>query len=397
MLDEGSNWILMQQKRSNQMRPNRSFWLVGLCALGLMLSAMSLGCKKDDTAGDTPKSDGTTGGQTATTGETKTTDDTTTSPGTTPVAYVLDIPAGLPELEIPDNNPMTADKIELGKLLYFDKRLSKDGTLSCATCHDPTKGWAEHSPTSTGIDGQVGGRNSPTVINAAYAPAQFWDGRAASLEEQALGPIENPIEMGHQLADLVPQLNEIPAYKERFQTVFKTDVTADGIAKAIAAFERTVLSGNSAYDKFVAGDDSALSDVQKRGWEAFQKGKCTSCHKAPMFSTYRYYNAGIGLDAEKPDEGLKDVTKDEKDMGKFRVPSLRDVASTAPYFHDGKTETLEEAVALMAGGGKDNDNLSAMFKSVREAELTDQEQKDIVEFLKALAGEFPVIEPPTPL
>jgi cytochrome c peroxidase len=176
-------------------------------------------------------------------------DDDAADDGAEPAAFELVIPVGLPELEIPAENPMTTEKVELGKLLYFDKRLSKDGTIACATCHDPKKSWAEDTPTSTGIDGQVGGANSPTVINAAYAPAQFWDGRAASLEEQALGPIENPIEMGHKLDDLIPELNQIEGYKQRFQDVFGTDVTSEGIAQAIAAFERTVLSGDSAYDK----------------------------------------------------------------------------------------------------------------------------------------------------
>ena len=210
---------------------------------------------------------------------------------------------------------MTADKIALGKMLYFDKRLSKDGTISCATCHDPQKAWAEHTPTSTGIGGQVGGANSPTVINAAYADAQFWDGRAASLEEQALGPMENPIEMGHKLEAMIPELNAIPEYKELFQKVFQTDVTKEGMAKAIAAFERTVLSGNSPYDKFKAGDESALTDVQKRGLELFDDVGCSSCHAPPMFSNYKYYNAGIGSAKEKPDEGRKAVTGEDERHG----------------------------------------------------------------------------------
>jgi cytochrome c peroxidase len=289
---------------------------------------------------------------------------------------------------------MSAEKIELGKLLYFDKRLSKDGTIACFTCHDPTKGWAEHSPTSTGIGGQVGGRNSPTVVNAAYATSQFWDGRMDTLEQQALGPMENPIEMGHKLPDLSKELNEIAGYKERFQKVFETDVTAEGIAKAIAAFERTVLSGNSPYDKFKAGDASALSDVQKRGMELFESAGCDTCHAPPLFSNYRFYNAGVGMDKEKPDEGRKDFTKKEEDLGKFRVVPLRDVAKTAPYFHDGSAATLEDAVALMAKGGLENPNLSGMIKAVADAKLSADDQKAIVEFLKALSGDTPMVEPP---
>jgi len=254
--------------------------------------------------------------------------------------------------------------------------------------------WTDHSATSTGIDGQVGGANSPTVINAAYATSQFWDGRAASLEEQALGPIENPIEMGHKLDDVIAALNEIPAYKEKFQEVFGTDVTKEGIAKAIAAFERTVLSGNSPYDKFRAGDESALTDAQKAGLALFEDAGCSTCHKPPEFSNYGFYNAGVGMDKETPDAGRQAVTGEEKDLGKFRVPALREVANTGPYFHDGSCDSLEKAVAMMAAGGVANDNLSSMLKAVAGKSLTAEDQANIVEFLKALSGEYPVVDPP---
>ncbi len=309
-------------------------------------------------------------------------------------ALEVQVPLGLPALPVPADNPMSVEKVELGKMLYFDKRLSKDGTVSCATCHDPQKAWAEHTPTSTGIGAQVGGANSPTVINAAYAKAQFWDGRAATLEEQALGPIENPIEMGHKLDDMIPQLNALAGYNAQFQKVFQTDVTADGIAKAIAAFERTVLSGNSPYDKFKAGDEAALTDVQKKGMQLFDDVGCSTCHGEPMFSSYRYYNAGVGMDKETPDAGRMAVTKEEKDLGKYRVPSLREVANTVPYFHDGSCDTLEKAVAMMAGGGIANDNLSGVLKGIGTKEISAEDQAAIVEFLKALSGEYPILEPP---
>lgn len=307
---------------------------------------------------------------------------------------LIRVPLGLPPLPVPADNPMTAEKVELGKMLYFDKRLSKDGTLSCATCHDPRMAWAEHEPTSTGIGKQKGGRNSPTVINAAYATVQFWDGRSPSLEAQALGPIENPIEMGHELGAMIQDLSKVAAYKERFKKVFGTEITKEGVGKAIAAFERTVLSGNSPYDRFKAGDAKALSESQKRGLELFNSAGCAICHKPPTFSNYRYYNAGVGMDRQKPDKGRTDVTKSERDLGKFRVPALREVANTAPYFHDGSVATLGDAVALMADGGQDNPSLSPAMKAVREAKLTEQDRKDLVEFLKALSGEFPRIDPP---
>jgi cytochrome c peroxidase len=310
-------------------------------------------------------------------------------------ARVPKVPLGLPPLKIPDDNPMTREKVELGKLLYFDKRVSKDGTISCATCHDPTMAWAEEEPTSTGIGKQVGGRNSPTVINAAYATRQFWDGRAATLEEQATGPVENPIEMGHKMTAVVEDLSKIPGYRERFQKVFKTGVTEKGFARAIAAFERTILSGDSPYDRFQAGDKSALTEAQQRGMKLFKESGCADCHKPPLFSTYEYYNAGVGMDKPKPDEGRKAVSKKDEDTGAFRVPSLREVAKTAPYCHDGSVKTLDEAVALMAAGGKDNPHRSAdVFDVVREKKLTAQDQKNLVEFLKALSGKYPIVEPP---
>lgn len=310
------------------------------------------------------------------------------------LAALPEIPLGLPELKIPEDNPMTAEKVELGKLLYFDKRLSADGTISCATCHDPKMGWAEHKKTSTGIKEQVGPRNSPSVINSAYATSQFWDGREPTLEAQAVGPIQNEIEMGHSMLTLVKEVNAIPEYKERFQKVFGTEVTEDGIAKAIAAFERTVLSGNSAYDKYMAGDKSALNEAQLRGMEVFNQAECATCHTPPLFSNYRFYNAGVGTDLAEPDIGRQSVTENERDFGKFRVPHLRDITDTAPYFHDGSAETLEDAVRLMITGGVDNKNLSALFRGMQDREWTDEQIADLVAFLGALSGDYPVVEEP---
>ncbi len=304
------------------------------------------------------------------------------------------IPAGLPALAVPADNPMTPEKVELGKLLYFDTRLSKDGTVSCASCHDPKKAWAESSPTSTGINKQVGGRNSPTVINAAFMKVCFWDGRAGSLEEQALGPIENPVEMGHKLADLVQELAKVPEYEKRFKAVFGTGVTQEGIAKAIAAFERTVLSGDSPYDRYAGGKKDALGESQKKGLAAFTRAGCDSCHTPPLFTNSSFYNAGVGMDRVQPDEGRRKVTKEDNDLGKFRVPTLREISATGPYFHDGSVPLLADAVEVMAGGGKDNPNLSPILKGVREANLSPEERKDVVEFLKALSGSYPVTEAP---
>ncbi len=318
-------------------------------------------------------------------------------PDAEPPAALPIIPLGLPDLNIPQDNPMTPEKVELGRLLFFDKRVSRDGTISCATCHDPQMAWAEHRPTSEGIIGpdghpQVGNRNSPTVINAAYAPVQFWDGRADSLEGQAVGPVADPVEMGSKMDNVVLQFNQIEGYRERFQEVFGTDVTEDGFAKAIAAFERTILSGNSPYDRYKAGEEDALTEAQQRGLAAFND-YCAVCHAPPLFSNYQFHNAGVGADLPEPDPGRMGVTDEERDRGRFRVPMLREVASTHPYFHNGSVETLEEAVAFMAQGGQDNPNLSIQMRAL-EGRVSEEEVADMVEFLNALSGEFPVIDPP---
>lgn len=321
---------------------------------------------------------------------------TTGSPAATSEAGADEFtpPLGLPALPIPEDNPMTAEKVALGKMLYFDTRLSKDGTIACATCHDPALAWTDNSATSTGIGGQSGSANAPTVINAAYATSQFWDGRAASLEEQALGPIENPLEMGHQLDGVVAALNAIPEYKGRFQAVFGTEATAEGIAQAIAAFERTVLSGNSPYDRFRAGDESALTADQRAGLELFDSAGCSTCHTPPLFSNYRFYNAGIGMDKQEPDPGRSAVTHDDADFGKYRVPPLREVASTEPYFHDGSCRSLEEAVAVMAAGGYANEHQAEMLQAVAAKSLSADDQAKILEFLKSLSGEYPIVDAP---
>ncbi|MFW6169146.1 MAG: cytochrome-c peroxidase [Planctomycetota bacterium] len=393
------------------MRSRRLFGPIGLGIAMFVLGGVQLGCQPADTPTDAPtvpeegESSSDVGSDEQGEGsETKNESETASGSGaegaeesgeaksqpSNSTEELVDVPLGLPPVPIPDDNPMTAEKIALGKKLYFDPRLSKDGTISCATCHDPQMAWTEHRPTSEGFEGQVGDKNSPTVINSAYAPEQFWDGRADSLEEQALGPMENPIEMGHTLDDLVSDLAEVEEYEQSFQEVFGTTVTREGMAKAIAAYERTVLSGNSPYDQYQDGDENALTEAQQRGLNLFEDVGCATCHTPPLFSNYNYYNAGIGMDKDPPDEGRKNVTGEDRDLGKFRVPMLREVADTHPYYHDGSVETLEEAVEIMATGGRENDNLSAIFKGIASQNISDQDQEDIVEFLKALSGDYPI-------
>ena len=292
----------------------------------------------------------------------------------------------------PPDNPQADAKIRLGQQLYFEPRLSADSTISCATCHAPQTGWANHHATDTGIKGQVGGRNSGTILDAAYMRYQFWDGRAGSLEEQALGPIHNPIEMGETLEHVVQKLNAIPGYQAEFQNVFGTDVTSDGIAKAIASFERTVISGPSPYDRYVMGDRKAMGKAAVRGMNLFNgKAHCTVCHGGPMFSDQGFHNLGVGMDRPNPDVGRSKVTNDPKDRGRFKTPTLRNIALTAPYLHDGSEQTLEAVVSFYDKGGVPNRNLDP---AVLPLNLTKRERSDLVEFLKALTGTMPAIAPP---
>jgi cytochrome c peroxidase len=304
----------------------------------------------------------------------------------------LQPPLGLPPVFWPDDNPFTPAKAELGKLLFFDKRLSSDGSVSCASCHDPAHAFTDASPNSLGIGGQRGGRSAPTVINRAYSTLQFWDGRTASLEEQAKGPIANPIEMTiHKTPDLahshvVSRLKAVPGYLDRFKKVFGTpEVTIDHVAQAIATFERTVLSGNSPYDRFQAGDENALTPAQKRGMTVFfKKAACDSCHLGFNFTDGSYENIGVGMDKPDPDLGRYVITHKEEDKGAFKTPTLREVEHTAPYMHDGSQKTLEEVIEHYDKGGIKNPHLNQRIKPLH---LTAEEKQDLVAFLRSLSGE----------
>lgn len=309
--------------------------------------------------------------------------------------YKWTLPLGLEKVPVPEHNPMTEAKVALGKQLYFDKRLSDDNTVSCATCHDPAKGWSNGDQFATGIRGQKGGRNGPTVINTAFGTFQFWDGRAGSLEEQALGPIQNPIEMGvKSLDELVVKLNKIEGYRKQFKEVFGTDVTAENIGRAIAAFERTVLSGNSPYDRSVAGDKSALSDSAKRGLDLFVgKAHCSACHAGPNFTDNAFHNIGVGMHLEKPDFGREVISRMLGDRGSFKTPTLRDIHRTGPYMHDGSMKTLEEVVEHYNKGGHPNPQLD---EEIFPLGLTPEEKKDLVTFMvEGLASDpYPHVDEP---
>jgi len=296
------------------------------------------------------------------------------------------VPLGLPAFQWPKDNKYSVEKVELGRYLYFDRRLSADGTVSCASCHAPEHGFTDGAPVSTGIKAQKGGRSAPTVINRAYSLAQFWDGRAGSLEEQAKGPMANPIEMGNTHEAIVEKLKGIAGYRVLFAKAFGSDeITIDATAKAIASFERTVLSGNAPYDRYKRGDKKAMTPQQVHGMSVFiDKAKCDQCHEGANFTLNAYANLGVGTDKPGPDVGRYAVTKDPRDWGAFKTPTLREIEHTAPYMHDGSLQTLEEVVDFYDKGGIKNKNLDEKIKPLH---LADQDKKDLVAFLKALSGE----------
>jgi cytochrome c peroxidase len=295
-------------------------------------------------------------------------------------------PLGLMPIIWPPDNPYSAQKAYLGRLLYFDTRLSADGTVSCGTCHKPDLAFTDGLAVSTGIKGQKGTRSSPTVLNRAYSLAQFWDGRATTLESQVLGPMANPIEMGNTHMAVVKTLRSVTGYRALFTRVFGSDdITIDRVAKAIATFERTIQSGNAPYDRYKAGNANAMTAQQIHGMNIFfNKAKCDQCHEGINFTSNSYANLGIGMDKPKADLGRYIVTKDPKDWGAFKTPTLREIEHTAPYMHNGSLKTLAEVVDFYDKGGNPNKNLDEKMKKLN---LTDVEKKDLVEFLKALSGE----------
>ncbi len=309
------------------------------------------------------------------------------------VADIGPLPTSVP---IPSTNLNYAAKVELGKQLYFDGRLSKNGAIACAFCHNPGTGWADPRQTSIGIGGGLGGRQAPTVLNTAFNHLQFWDGRARSLEEQAIGPIHNPIEMGETHEHVVAKLNKIKGYREQFRAVFGTDVNLQGIAEAIAAYERTVISTNSPFDKYLGGDRTAMNEAAVRGMALFKdKARCILCHSGSNFTDNQFHNLGVPqVGPMKEDLGRFYVTKAEKDKGAFKTPTLRSITETAPYMHDGAFKTLEEVVDFLNNGGGAHPNLSAMVKPLN---LTTDEKTDLIAFLQALTGEpIKVILPKLP-
>jgi cytochrome c peroxidase len=312
-------------------------------------------------------------------------------------SYTLTLPLGLQadSVYIPENNPLSAEKIALGRLLYFEKRISKDGSIACASCHVPYHGFAEPDATSQGVGGQFGKRNAPTVINRLFSKEQFWDGRAADLEEQAHGPLTNPIEMAMPSHDeVVARLKAIPGYAPLFEKAFGTpEITMQRTAQAIASYERTVLSGGSPYDRYVAGDKDALSPSAVRGIALFAgKANCQTCHTGFNFTDESYHNLGVGMGAKEPDPGRAEVTKAESERGAFKTPTLRNITQTPPYMHDGSEPTLRAVVEFYNKGGTPNPTLS---KEIKPLHLSAQEIDDLIAFMESLTADVPNLAPPT--
>jgi cytochrome c peroxidase len=290
---------------------------------------------------------------------------------------------------IPGDNPQTPEKIALGKKFFWDKRWSASGTVACVSCHQPDHGWTDPQRFSTNFAGKPTPRRAPTLVNRLFSDSQLWTGLRVSLEEQALKDSNRTDEK------VVEHLGAVPAYQQEFRKVFGRELDPDGVAKAIAAYVRTIVSGNSPYDRFRAGDKSAMSAAAQRGLAVFEgKALCARCHAGFNFTDEGYRNIGVGMDKENPDLGRYSVTKKEEDKGAFKTPTLRDVAKRTPYMHDGSQKTLEEVVAFYDRGGHKNPWLSSDVKPLK---LTNQEQKDLVVFLNALSGEIDpeVGKPPT--
>jgi cytochrome c peroxidase len=310
----------------------------------------------------------------------------------TAAAPAANISAGpLGAMDVPADNPVTPDKVELGKKLFFDARLSKDGKLSCETCHMPEKGWADGKQFSTKFDGKMNTRHTPTLYNAGYYKEWYWDGRAKTLEGQVAAAWTG--QMGGDPDSVAATLNNIDAYKNEFQTVFGSPATKENIPQAIAAFVRTIKSDDSPWDRYQQGDKSAVSEDAVKGFAVFSdsdKANCTLCHLPPLFSDTLFHNTGVGFDKPMPDMGrgkvLAAANAPDADamQGAFKTPSLRSVADHGPYFHDGRAKTLDEAVDFMLKGGLQNPHLDEKLKA---RNITPQERAQLIAFLKSISPE----------
>ncbi len=301
-------------------------------------------------------------------------------------AWRPNVPLGLDlYLPVPEDSPLTSEKVELGRKLFSDPILSRDKSLTCAGCHDPERAFTDGRAISVGVFGRVGTRSVPTLVNRAYGSSFFWDGRTSSLEEQVLQPIQDPKELDMTLKDVVEELRRDRQYSELFQAVFGRIPTHLDLAKALASYVRTILSGDSSFDRYLNGERDVLSDREREGLRIFRgTGNCTACHVGPNFTDERFHNTGIAWrDGELLDPGRFEVTGKKKDQGAFKTPTLREIPRTAPYMHDGSLATLEEVIEFYNRGGNPNPYLDP---ELRPLQLTAEEKKSLLAFLRSLSG-----------
>jgi cytochrome c peroxidase len=311
---------------------------------------------------------------------------------------ILPLPAPLAHyeaMEVPGDNPTTPEKAALGRQLFFDKRLSGDETRSCYSCHVCEHGLTDGLPKAIGAFNKQLPRSSPTLWNIGYHKMFYWDGRSPSLEKQGMAAWQggNMGAKDHE-AEILAKINGLQGYRSQFQKVFGGEATAENMMQAISAFERTIISGDTAWDRWQAGDQSSASEAARRGFEVFKQAKCNNCHDGVLLTDQQFHNVGIGTDAPEPDKGRYNATKKDEDTGAFMTPTLRDIARSAPYFHDGSVATLEDAVDLMLGGGKPNQYLDK--KNIEKRTLTPDQRRDLLEFLKSLNVDCRLSEPPLP-
>jgi cytochrome c peroxidase len=294
-------------------------------------------------------------------------------------------------ITVPADNPHTDEKAALGRRLFFDKVLSSDRSVSCATCHDPERAFTDARTLAVGVFGRVGKRHSPALINRGFGRSHFWDGRVASLEAQVLQPIVDPNEMDLPLETAVERLAADESYRDAFLKAFARPVSKDDLGRALATYLRTIRSGDSPYDRFIAGDTSALSAEQQRGLNVFRsRGRCVICHGEPTFTDELFQNTGVAWRIEPgattgafQDDGRFQVTGQDRDRGKFKTPTLREIARTAPYMHDGSLATLADVIDFYDGGGRPNRNL---FPVLRPLGLSAEEKQALIKFLESLSG-----------
>ncbi len=296
------------------------------------------------------------------------------------------IPLGLDlYLPVPEENPITPAKTALGRRLFFDPILSRDYTLSCGSCHDPRRAFTDSLPVAVGVRDRHGTRNAPTLVNRAYGKAQFWDGRAASLEEQALQPIENPDEFDMTIEEVLVRLKSHGDYPSLFLAAFGRGANSEDMGRALATYVRTILSGEAPIDRYRQGDREAVSEQARRGLRLFQgKANCTACHLGPTFTDEQFHNTGVAWrDGELLDVGRFKVTGKQEDRGRFKTPSLREVFRTAPYMHDGSFATLTEVIEFYNLGGNANPYLDPELRPLR---LSPEEKQALRAFLQTLSG-----------